>query len=217
MSKSRLDRFLIACNGSHQRAQDLYHANLKVAESFYSILNLFEIFLRNRINEELSLHFTDSEWIINEKSGFMSDSSLSNSKFFLKKEVLRAERKMIRHKKQITSGLIIAEQSFGFWTSLYDTHHYKLLSGSIIHCFPNKPNTIQRKQINIILNTIREFRNRVYHNEPICFSINDICFDKAVRIRQDIYNILSWMDLDIAAYVSAFDDTQNKIKAALQI
>ncbi|MBY8963371.1 Abi family protein [Flavobacterium sp. D11R37] len=217
MSKSRLDRFLIACNNSHQRAQDLYNANLKVAESFYSILNIFEIFLRNRINEELSLYFNDPAWIINEKNGFMSDLSLSHSNFFLKNEIYKAENKIKRQKKTITSGLVIAEQSFSFWTSLYDTHHYKLLSGSIIHCFPNKPNTIQRKQINGILNEIRAFRNRVYHNEPICFSANDICFNKAKKIRKDIYNILNWMDPDIVIYAGKFDNIQNNIREALLI
>ena len=53
ISKPRLDRFFNACDGCQNRTQNLYQANLKIAESYYSILNLFEIFLRNKINSEL--------------------------------------------------------------------------------------------------------------------------------------------------------------------
>ncbi len=217
ISQPRLDRFLHACAGSPQRTESLYQANLKVAESFYSVLNLFEVFLRNRINTELSNHFGNPDWILVEKNGFMSNASLVKSQFYLRKEVLTAEKRLIMRKKQITSGLVIAEQSLGFWTSLFDTHHYKILAGSIIHCFPNKPNNIQRKQINIILYDIRDFRNRVYHNEPICFNGSTIDFTRAIRIREDIYKILNWMDSDIADYTSKLDTIQHNIQAALQI
>lgn len=217
ISQTRLNRFSIACSGSRARTESLYQANLKVAESFYSVLNLFEVFLRNRINAELCKYFEDSDWIVNEKNGFMSDKSLEASKYYLRKEVLTAERRLNIRKKQITSGLVIAEQSLGFWTSLFNTHHYRILSGSIIHCFPNKPTNIQRKHINLILDDIREFRNRIYHNEPICFNGNNIDFSKAIQIKADIYNILSWIDTDIAAYTLTIDNIDQNIQAALQI
>jgi hypothetical protein len=217
ISKPRLDRYLIACGGCQNKTQELYQANLKIAESFYSVLNLFEIFLRNRINIELSNHFKNPNWIIKEKNGFMDNASLTPSKFFLKNQVITAERRITIRGKKITSGLVIAEQSLGFWTSLFDTHHYKLLSGSIIHCFPNKPHTIQRKQINIILDEIREFRNRIYHNEPICFKSNSIDFSEALRIKSDIFNILNWMDADLSSYVSKFDSIDSNINQALKI
>lgn len=217
VSKPRLDRFLIACGNAHQRAQNLYQANLKVAESFYTVLNLFEVFLRNRINAELSSYFGNPDRILTEKNGFMADQSLAGTKFYLQKEVLSAERRLNVRRKPITSGLVIAEQSLGFWTSLFNTHHYRILSGSVIHCFPNKPNQIQRKQLNLILDDIRDFRNRVYHNEPVCFNGNAIDFAKAIQIRADIYNALNWMDSDTAAYVAPLDDIQATIQAAQQV
>jgi hypothetical protein len=217
VSKPRIDRYLTACGNCQTRTQELYQANLKIAESFYSVLNLFEIFLRNRINLELANYFKNPNWILKEKNGFMNDVSLTSSKFFLRAQVFTAERRITIRKKGITSGLVVAEQSLGFWTSLFDTHHYRLLSGSIIHCFPNKPHTIQRKQINLILDEIREFRNRIYHNEPICFNGNIIDFNEAMRIKSDIYNILNWMDADLALYVAKFDSIDTNIKEALKI
>ena len=164
ISKPRLDRFLTACENSQARAQNLYHANLKVAESFYIVLNLFEVFLRNRINAELSSHFGNPDWILTEKNGFMADQSLAGTRFYLQREVITAERRLTVRNKVISSGLVVAEQSFGFWTSLFNTHHYRILSGSPIQCFHYVPSSIQRKQLNLILNDIRDFRNRIYHN-----------------------------------------------------
>jgi hypothetical protein len=217
ISKPRLDRFFNACGGCQNRTQNLYQANLKIAESYYSILNLFEIFLRNKINSELTNHFGDADWILKEKNGFMNDIVLEPSKYFLKNQVLTAIKRATLKRKAITSGAIIAEQSLGFWTSLFDTHHYKLLSGSIIHCFPNKPTTLQRKQINFILQEIRAFRNRIYHNEPICFIGNTIDFSEAIRIKSEIYNVLNWMDADLAIYTAKFDSIDANITEALKI
>lgn len=217
ISKPRLDRFLTACGGSKTRAQHLYQANLKVAESFYAVLNLFEVFLRNRINTELSIYFSNPDWILTEKNGFMNDYSLIGTKFYLKKEVLSAERRLTVRRKPISAGLVIAEQSLGFWTSLFNTHHYRVLSGSVIHCFPHKPSHVQRKQLNLILNDIRDFRNRIYHNEPVCFIGNNIDFSKVLQIRNNIYDVLNWMDRDTAFYVLQFDTILASIEIAQHI
>ena len=91
ISKARLDRYLVSCGNSKDRAKKLYEANIMVAQSFYPILNLFEIFLRNSINEKLATHFNDDAWIINEKAGFMNDVSLA-PKYWVKNQVVNAER-----------------------------------------------------------------------------------------------------------------------------
>ena len=46
VSQPRLNRFLIASGNSKVKAQKLYYANLKVAQSFYPVLNIFEVFFR---------------------------------------------------------------------------------------------------------------------------------------------------------------------------
>jgi hypothetical protein len=217
VSLPRLDRFLTASENSKAKAQDLYKSNLRVAESFYPILHLFEIFLRNSINYKLTEHFGNPDWIVTEKKGFMNDDSLAQGKHFLKKQINGAEIRVKRRGGTITSGKIIAEQMLGFWTSLFDTHHYRLLNGSIIHCFPNRPSTIQRKEINNKLDNIREFRNRVYHNEPVCFNGNKIDFTEAIEIKENIYEVLGWIDPDLAKYLKQFDHIDSKIQFALSL
>jgi hypothetical protein len=213
VSKPRLDRYLLTCKNSRSRAKDLYAANLKVAQAFYPVLNLFEIFLRNSINSRLQNHFNDPSWILNQKTGFMSHHSLRTD-FWIRKQVLKAERKI---RGTPTPGKIISEQSFGFWTSLFEKKHYGLIGGSSIHCFPNKPSPVNRHAIAASLKDIREFRNRIYHNEAICFRNLAVDFAHAIRIKTEIYNLLEWMDEDLPNYVAQFDDIDANISRALSI
>ncbi|VAW12001.1 hypothetical protein MNBD_BACTEROID03-2301 [hydrothermal vent metagenome] len=211
LSQPRLNRFLIATGNSKPRAKKLYRINLRVAQAFYPILNLFEIFLRNVINYQISGHFANPNWIMVEKNRFMSDGSLSGTRYYLKKSVNKAEGAIRRKRGIVTPGKVIAEQSFGFWTSLFDTHHYRLIGGVVIHCFPSKPAAINRSLINQKLNRIREFRNRIYHNEPICFNGSSIDFAEAINIKIEIYELLEWMDADLVTYVEYFNGIDAKI------
>lgn len=147
----------------------------------------------------------------------MSDPSLQRSRYYLKNNVQKAERLIRRKGGTVTPGKVIAEQSFGFWTSLFDTHHYRLIGGVVIQCFSNKPAHINRSALSQKLNEIREFRNRIYHNEPICFNGNTINFGSATQIKNDIYQLLDWVDADLSKYVSYFDSITSKIRTANNI
>lgn len=212
-SQPRLDRYLTACGQSKAKAQHLYRINVRVSQSFYPILNLFETFVRNSFNYRIAGYFADPNWIINQKNGFMSDNSLSRSRFYLKNKVQYAERMIRRKGGSVTPGKVIAEQSFGFWTSLFDPHHYRLIGGVVIQTFQHKPTHINRSIISQKLNEIRKFRNRVYHNEPICFDNSHIDFTKAEEVKDDIYKLLSWIDTELSGYVSYFDSIDNKINS----
>jgi len=67
------------------------------------------------------------------------------------------------------------------------------------------------------LDKIREFRNRVYHNEPVCFNGNKIDFREAMKIKKEILEVLGWIDHDIAKYINQFDNVDAKIHLALSL
>lgn len=75
ISAPRINKYLIA-TGSKTKAVKLYKANLKISQAFHPILGVMEVVLRNRLNTLISAHFSDPDWIINQKTGFMSDPSL---------------------------------------------------------------------------------------------------------------------------------------------
>ena len=211
ISIPRMDRFKIASCGNQEKSKKLYQANLRISQAFYPILNLTETFLRNSIYNSIQHYFSDPDWIIIEKTGFMSDDSLGRSRFYLRENVIKAEIKISNKRSPVTSGRIIAEQSFGFWVSLLEPQHYRLTGGSAIQSFPNKPTTAGRVNIYNKLCSIRDFRNRIYHNEPICFQGNEINFTHTQDIKKQIFELLLWMDIDACKFVQEFDNIDNEI------
>ena len=57
----------------------MYYANARVAKSFQPLLSFFEVILRNQLHYALAAHFNDVQWLINQKTGFMSDPSLTHT------------------------------------------------------------------------------------------------------------------------------------------
>ena len=211
-STQRLDRFLKATKYSETKTQRLFEANIKISQSFYPLLHLFEVILRNVCYENVSKYFEDNDWIINQKDGFMNHYSLAQSNFFLRNCIIKCENTERKMKHKITSGKIISEQPFGFWTSLFEIYHYKLIGGSVIKAFPFKPKEIDRKILNSKLKNIRNFRNRVYHNEPICFDKQDVSNILCFNTYNDILELIQWIDPTLINYVEKFDTIKDEIK-----
>ncbi len=159
----------------------------------------------------MTKYFNNSNWIRTEKSKFMSDNSLQPSNYYLRESVSKAERRIQRQRQSVTVDKIIAELTLSFWVGLFDVHHYRLIKGSVIQSFTNLPNSMGRKAIFTRMNSIKEFRNRVYHNEPICFSGNKKDLSRAINTKKEIYNIMQWIDPKIELYAKYFDRIDDNI------
>lgn len=222
-SPQRIDRYLVASGNSKARAISLYKANLRVAQSFHPLLGALEVALRNQINTILTAHFGDADWIINQKKGFMVDPSLTYMdrrrgvrvvNDFLKMSVEKSERRFRRLRIPVSSGKIISDQSLGFWTDLFEVHHYKLLLGRPIQAFNHLPSGHGRKEVSERLNKIRLMRNRINHNEPVCFKGSCIDFSCVEDVYSAAIDILSWIDPDLVNWVKDINGVQSKIAKA---
>lgn len=205
LSRSRYNRYLLATGHNLKKAKRLYLANMRLAQAFHPLLSQFEVIFRNSLNEVLTSNFSDADWIINQKTGFMSDSSLNQSQYFLRSCVRKTEKQLILKGIPVTSGKIIADQTLGFWVSFLLPHHYSLVSGSPIHSFSFKPTTENRASIHSKLEEIKSFRNRVNHCEPLCFSGSTIDCSHALRIRSVMYDLARWIDPDLPNFFKQFD------------
>lgn len=217
LSRPRYNRYLEATGNDKIRAKRLYNANIRLAQAFHPVLTQFEVVLRNSLNVQLSSYFVDVDWIINQKNGFMRDNTLRHSNFFLKSSVQKTEQKLTRRQIPVTSGKIIADQTFGFWIALFLRHHYSLISGQPIHIFSNKPTTEDRASIYSKLDAIRKFRNRVNHCEPLCFDGNSIDCNEALNIRAKLYQLILWMEPELIPFFENIDNIQGKVKSIMEI
>ena len=64
---------------------------------------------------------------------------------------------------------------------------------------------IGRKEISNEINKIRQFRNRISHNEPICFKQNTVDFTEAIQVHEAILNLLKWIDPEILKFINEID------------
>ncbi len=213
VSASRLHNYIISQGPEPGRAIALYEQNIALSQSFYPLLSILEVALRNAIDKKCIHHFSDSNWLVNQKAGFMSDSRLTyilnsgtaRTNDFLKRSVEDAEKKIVKRHKQMTHGNIIAELTFGFWTEFFEPTHYALLKGVPIQAFPHLPPSVRRNNLYTALNEIRRFRNRIYHNEPICFHYIACDRREAVKIRRMIFEMLGWLSFDLPAWIGTID------------
>ncbi|MDD2983497.1 MAG: hypothetical protein PHQ74_08915 [Crocinitomicaceae bacterium] len=217
LSRPRYNRYLTATGNNRSRANRLYNANNRLAQAFHPILSQFEVVLRNSLNIVLASHFKDSDWIITQKTGFMRDNSLRNSHFFLRTCVQKSETKLTRRGIPVTNGKIIPDQTFGFWLAFFLSHHYSLVTGQSIHIFPHKPASENRASIYDKLNEIKNFRNRVNHCEPLCFTAHNIDCSCALDIRDKLYDLVKWIDPNLVSFFESVDNIQSKTNQIMNI
>jgi hypothetical protein len=174
-SKERLGRYLDACAGDQVKALDLYKRNLQLSSHFYIPLQCLEITLRNTLSVAMSEGFGRG-WLLSGALPVGSDTY---------DWVQAATAKL--GQAAIPQSAIIAELSLGFWVSLLAQRYAEpFWKRCLFRAFTSDGRYMNRKHVHQRLNTLRRFRNRVAHHEPIIF--NDLA-----HTHGELIEAISWM------------------------
>ena len=164
------------------------------------------------------------DWILNQKAGLLDDISLrkidptsgkrENHSYFYR-EIEKAQKKITRDGRSVTSDAVVAELTFGFWSNLYDSGPYKLLKGAPIAVFSGKPKSVNRKDIWKMLDEIRRFRNRVSHNEPVCFDAGKYSLASFETVYMELCSCISYVEKTQVGFLrrSGLDNVRYVIKS----
>jgi len=189
ISIDRLEPYLNHHNQNFEDAVSHYKANIEVSESFYPLLAIMEIGLRNNIDSQLKRKFEDENW-------FENPEFIKIVSRFQIDRVSDARNSILREKKTITSGRVISELSFGFWTSLLDSKFEKTLWKNVRFAFPNCPKKIrQRKTMSSKFNGIRKLRNRIFHHESVTWSVVAL-----ENYQKEIIEGINWLDKELISW-----------------
>ena len=145
-----------------------YLWNIALSEALTPSLQNLEIGLRNALHNTLSDAYNTEFWFDVTPGCLHADEQ---------QKVESAKQSLRNDSKVIEPGRVVAELTFGFWTSLLDARYEYNPQTSPAHwlwprllrsAFPDMPNS-ERKRNNLSrrLNPIRKIRNRVFHYEPI--------------------------------------------------
>ena len=200
ISKERFKPYLNYHKNNHSKAIAHYKSNILISESFYPLLAVLEVGLRNSIDHQLIRRFNDREWYDNK--GFVKIATR-----FQIDRISKARTNIYAEKKEITPGRIVSELSFGFWTSLFDTKFEMTLWKNLRLAFPNCPKNVRkRKTMSSKFNGIRKLRNRIFHHEAITWNL-----DVLNSYKDEIIQGIEWLNKDLLDWIVELNHVEKTI------
>lgn len=119
----------------------------------------------------------------------------------LKKIKDTVDRELIRAQPiSINKNIRISGLNFSFWTSLFKKELYKCLKGTLINIFPNKNPDVNQEVLANMLDEIRNFRNRVAHNENVLFVNMKFDLQRVELVQYHIQCILVYLGNDLKEF-----------------
>ncbi len=198
-STQRMAKYFSNYPNDEEKAILHYHINIELSESFYSILSIYEVALRNSLNRELSDHFGTEDWYLR----LESIPGLRN----LKGNINTAKKHIANRNENITGNKVVAELTMGFWVRLFNAEYELILWKPLRKAFPYlEKRRRQRNNVSAPLNKIRDFRNRIFHHEPISWNLN-----KLEETHARIFEVISWLNKDLPIIAKELDRVPIKL------
>lgn len=192
-SNKRLERYFKLYPQDEAKAILHYQCNLRLAESFYVSLSVFEVTLRNALSRELETMTGRQDWY----AVFPNTPGLAN----MNRYITQANKQIAGRHESSTPSKVVAELTLGFWVSLLNSEYERILWKDLRRAFPFMPKKQrQRKNVSAPLNTFRTFRNRVFHNESICWNLQ-----RVEEIHQEMVTVMGWINKDVPAWLQQVD------------
>lgn len=160
VSDERIGTYLTAAGFDVERALRLYIWNALIGEAFHLPIQSVEVGLRNRINALLIKLYGEEWW---QEPAFLKVVGAGPEK-----DIELALKRIRNRRLALTTGQVVATLSFGFWAGLLHKRFNPSIWGGRLHsAFPAFPAEKSRADLAHSVKRIADFRNRVWHHEPI--------------------------------------------------
>lgn len=164
-SPARLYKYLKAFGGDTVAALTLYRHNIKLCQKFYGVLNIFEVVLRNAINEHYKAYFADQDWIRNQlQPGGMLETHPQ------KAVVEKTIRDLVK-KNRYSNDRLVSSVTFGFWTYLFTKKPFAAGGKTLLQIFPAKPMALDREPFTTNFKPSRIFATASLITRPSALTI----------------------------------------------
>ena len=131
------------------------------------------------------------------------------------KEVSTAQNLITKRHELVTPSKIVAELTLGFWVRLFNAEFERTLWKDLRRAFPYlQKKDRQRHNLSAPLNNFRNIRNRIFHNEPICWN-----FTRLQKMHDEIIMILGWINKDLPGWLhpaDRFNSVLTEVKDSLK-
>jgi hypothetical protein len=212
MSTPRMSRYLSACGNQKRKAMTLYRANLRLSQEFFSILGVFEVVLRNKIDIHYKTIYSQTigsdEWLLYAANpgGFYAAGHTSKTQQTILKAISDLGGTYSHNK-------LLAELTFGFWRFQFAPKEFSAAGSTLHQIFVNRPHGTNHTTIFNVLKFINNIRNRIAHHEPVCFDVtgNMISTVYVINHYNEIAKLLQWMGVDAEDLFYGIDGIQKEM------
>jgi hypothetical protein len=207
LSRERLSTYQRASADNTDLIEN-YILNTKISENFYFLLQNLEVTLRNMIYSGFKNQYPDLNFFYlhetNSRNRYQSRREHHNRECW---KMLCGAKYNLRNVSDLHDGKIIAELNFGFWIKLIlsrDAKYTNMWRRIFENVFPHYQiiHSVDRDivQIGNKIDSIRKFRNRVFHYEPI------FNHPQLTKIHDDVIEVLGWLNKDVQELSILFDE-----------
>jgi hypothetical protein len=184
LSPARYAPYLSRSGGDADFAAQLYDWNVSVSKEFYTPLNWLEVSLRNAVHYQLMAKWAHPDWWDVAPLDHLGKSAVRQARAKVKRQVSSADD-------------VVAQLTFGFWVSLFSAANDRTMWVPCLHkAFPHYRGP--RKVLHRELDTIRLFRNRIMHHEPIHHRHLE-------ADHRTLHRVIGYISADTAAHLVARD------------
>lgn len=197
MSIPRMSRYNLACGNQAEKVMTLYRANLRLSHEVFSVLGVFEVVLRNRIDVHYKTVYNpvigNDEWLL---------YAANPGGFYATGHTAKTQQSILNSITDLggtyTHNKLLAELTFGFWRFQFGPKEFSAAGSTLLHIFVNRPHGTNHTTIFNKLKQINNIRNRIAHHEPICFDAmgHSISTTYVVNHYNEIVELLQWMNID---------------------
>lgn len=185
-------RFMAFQQGADSRtALARYLWNVALCEALYPAFHTLEVGFRNSIHKEFSRVCSCDNWLI-ERAEILHPRE--------RPSIDSALAKIEQRRRELSEARLIAELSFGFWTSLLDSRYEQIWRQVIAGVFPVMPRRIRtRRNISAMMHPIRKLRNLAFHHHAIWDR------DDLERTHQAALDLIGWINPALVASLNRID------------
>lgn len=196
ISQERLTKYLIAAGHDPDHALALYGWNIQLSEAFFPVLSAAEVSLRNIIVARLIALYGPQWW---DDPAFLLQIKSGG------KRIVKTARDKLVTTGAVTSGRMTAELNFGFWVKMLLPRHEPVFWANLHGDFPHLPGPVSYAQLYKRCDDVREFRNRVFHHEPIHHR-------NITAEYSQIMELIKWLSPDKAIWIKQYSRVMTVVR-----
>lgn len=203
-SVPRLQRYKQAMLGNKNKTLILYRHNLKLSQSLFTLISVFEIVLRNQLDDCMKKNGASADWL---RDATQSGGTFDTQKCQYCRDEIIKKLNLLNKKCIYSHDKLLAELNFGFWRYMLEPAQFNATGKIFMQILPNRPKSSPTQHYNQKwfaekLREINHVRNRIAHQETICLRKNGVHSVVDTSLARTVYhnilNLLHYMNIDAA-------------------